>query len=144
MSCTVLVVDNGSRSAALIGELARQDGWQADIVPAGLAGAATRPADAVILSGTNLPVSAPGYEAEIDLIHTCEVPLLGICGGTQLIGRAYGVALDEGKAVIGKTAVRLHDGVDLFEGLPRRVDLFQRHVYRLRSCPRVIPKVTRL
>lgn len=51
--------------------------------------------DAVILSGTDRPVVEPGYEAELRLIRSCAVPLLGICGGVQLIARAFGVGLDK-------------------------------------------------
>lgn len=135
MSGRVLIIDNGSRSTPLIGELAQQAGWRPAIVAAGLAKAAARPADAVILSGTGTPAFGPGYEAELDLIRTCDVPLVGICGGMQLIGRAHAVGLDQGQAVIGKTLVRLCAGIELFDGLPREVELFQRHIYRLRSRP---------
>jgi len=135
MTGEVLIVDNGSRSTPLIGDLVRQAGWHTSVVAAALAVPVPRSADAVILTGTDLPVFAPGYEAEIGLIRDCAVPLLGICGGMQLIGRAYGVGLDKGEAVIGATPVRLRWGVDLFDGLPQEAQLFQRHVYRLRSTP---------
>ena len=45
------------------------------------------------------------------------------------------MGLDEGEAVSGRTPVRLHSGVDLFDELPQEAQLFQRHLYRLRSAP---------
>jgi GMP synthase (glutamine-hydrolysing) len=63
------------------------------------------------------------------------VPLLGICGGMQLIGRAFGADLEEGAPVIGRTRVNLAAGIPLFTGMPSQVELFQRHIYRLASLP---------
>ncbi len=137
MSRHLLIIDNGSRSAGLIGQLARDAGWRtavtrvAELSPAMAADAA----DAVILTGTHLPVFASAYEAEIALIRSCSVPILGICGGMQLIGRAFGVGLTQGEPVIGRTVVRLVPDVEMFAGMPREVTLFQRHIYRLDAVP---------
>lgn len=134
MSRDLLVIDNGSPSAGLIGQLARDAGWQTAVTRvAGLSPAAA--ADAIILTGTHLPVFAPGYQAEIDLIRSCSVPVLGICGGMQLIGRAFGAGLTHGKPAIGRTAVRLVPDVELFAGMPSEVTLFQRHIYQLDAVP---------
>lgn len=78
---------------------------------------------------------APGYDDEIALIRSATMPVLGICGGMQLIGRAHGVGLARGEPVIGRHDVRLRERVELFQGLPRQVTLFQRHVYRLTAAP---------
>ena len=95
-----LIVDNGSRSVPLIAREVTSAGWACTVLPlttlprAGSAGPAAF--DAVILSGTDLPVWAPVYHDELDLIRSGRVPLLGICGGLQLIGRAFGADLEEG------------------------------------------------
>lgn len=137
MNPRALIVDNGSPSAGLIGQLVRDAGWRTAVVPAGRVGTAGRVGhpDTVILTGTDLPAFAPGYEAVIRLVRTAAVPVLGICGGMQLIGRAFGVGLDQGPPVIGRTVVRLARDVELFEEMPAEVALFQRHIYRLRSVP---------
>jgi GMP synthase-like glutamine amidotransferase len=137
MSLRALIVDNGSRSTGLIGQLAREAGWQTATVSAaglGSAGPADH-SDAVILTGTDLPAFTPGYEAEIRLIRSAAVPILGICGGMHLVGRAFGVGLDKGPPVIGRTVVQLASGVELFEEMPAEVSLFQRHIYRLTAAP---------
>jgi GMP synthase (glutamine-hydrolysing) len=135
MSQHVVVLDNGSRSAGLIARLAQDGGWRASVLPLAALPAMTSWPDAIILSGTGRPAFEPGYEAELRLIQSCPVPMLGICGGMQLIGRAFGVGLDQGPPVIGRTMVQLRTGIALFQGMPAQVPLFQRHIYRLRSVP---------
>lgn len=138
-----LIVDNGSRSVRLIAREVTAAGWVGTVLSvttlprAGSAGSAAGAAafDAVILSGTDLPVWAPVYHDELDLIRSSRVPLLGICGGMQLIGRAFGSDLEEGPPVIGRTRVSLAAGIPLFAGMPGQVELFQRHIYRLASLP---------
>lgn len=135
-----LIVDNGSRSVRLIAREVIAAGWAGTVrslttLPRrGSAGPGTA-FDAVILSGTDLPVWAPVYRDELDLIRSSRVPLLGICGGMQLIGRAFGADLEEGSPVIGRTRVSLAAGIPLFAGMPGQVELFQRHIYRLASLP---------
>ncbi|HLX50937.1 MAG TPA: hypothetical protein VKS82_21630 [Streptosporangiaceae bacterium] len=135
MSLSALVLDNGSRSAGLIARLAQDAGWRAWVLPHAALDAAGGWPDAIILSGTDRPAFEPGYEAELRLIQRCPVPLLGICGGMQLIGRAFGVGLDQGPPVIGRATVRVRTDIALFHGMPEQVPLFQRHIYRLRSVP---------
>lgn len=114
-------------------------GWACTVLPlttlprAGSAGPAAF--EAVILSGTDVPVWAPVYHDELELIRSSRVPLLGICGGMQLIGRAFGADLERGPPVIGRTWVSLEPGIPLFTGMPGQVELFQRHIYRLASLP---------
>ena len=137
MSLRALIVDNGSWYTGLIGQLVREAAWQTATVSAASLGSAgpTDHLDAVILTGTDLPAFAPGYEAEIRLIRSAADPILVICGGMQLVGRAFGVGLDKGPRVIGRTVVRLARGVELFEEMPAEVSLFQRHIYRLTAAP---------
>jgi GMP synthase-like glutamine amidotransferase len=135
MSPRVIVLDNGSRSVGLIARLAEDAGWRASVLPHTALPVAGGWPDAIILSGTDRPVFEPGYEAELRLIRRCPVPLLGICGGMQLIGRAFGVGLDQGPPVIGRTIVQVRTDIALFDGMQERVPLFQRHIYRLRSVP---------
>jgi GMP synthase-like glutamine amidotransferase len=130
-----LIVDNGSRSTTVVDRLVGQAGWSTSVVPHTRLAARPGEYDAVILTGTDLPVFASGYEDEIALVRAAAVPVLGICGGMQLIGRAYGVGLEKGEPVLGRSTVRLRPGVDLFRELPRDVMLFQRHIYRLTAAP---------
>ena len=135
MSLRALVLDNGSPSAGLIVRLAQDAGWRACLLPHAALPTVTDWPDAIILSGTDRPAFEPGYEAELRLIRRCPVPLLGICGGMQLIGHAFGVGLDQGQPVIGRTTVQVRTDIALFHGMRAQLPLFQRHIYRLRSVP---------
>jgi GMP synthase-like glutamine amidotransferase len=132
---TALVVDNGSRSAGLIVRLLDGAGWSVAVVPVADIPHQLPDSNAVILTGTDLPVWERVYAAEIELIRSCPVPLLGICGGHQLIGRAYGVDVEPVPAVIGRSRVRLDAGAALFAGLPSEVELLQRHTFGLTAVP---------
>jgi GMP synthase (glutamine-hydrolysing) len=131
----LLIVDNGSRSVKVIDREVTSAGWTVSVLPHTRLGTPIPTPDAVILTGTDLPVFASGYDEEIALIRSATMPVLGICGGMQLIGRAHGVGLAKGEPVIGRHDVRLREGVELFEGLPRQITLFQRHIYRLTAAP---------
>jgi GMP synthase-like glutamine amidotransferase len=135
MSNHALVVDNGSRSTSLIRRLLVEDGWLVTAVPVSAIPDIGPSVHAVILTGTDVPVRDPLYDKEIELIRRCPVPLLGICGGHQLIGRAFGVDIERTAAVVGRSRVRLCADSPLNIGLPAEVELFQRHVYGLRRVP---------
>lgn len=133
----LLVIDNGSLTTGLIASRAGALGWEADIVPH-----TTLPNDfrggrwdAVVTSGTAVPVASGRFDAQLPLVRQCRVPLLGICGGMHLIARAYGVDIAPQQPVVGRTEVSLDPSAALFEGLPRTVHLFQRHRYRLAAVP---------
>ncbi|WP_158887938.1 type 1 glutamine amidotransferase [Amycolatopsis anabasis] len=130
-----LVVDNGSLSTRRIAELVHESGWWPEVVPHREIPRNGREFAAIVLTGTDVPAWEPGYEAELELIRAATVPVLGICGGLHLIGRAYGVGLGRGPAVVGGSPVTLLPGVELFSGLPGEVRLFQRHVYGLVAVP---------
>jgi GMP synthase (glutamine-hydrolysing) len=135
MSNHALVVDNGSRSTSLIRRLLVDDGWSVTVVPVSAIPDVGSSVHAVILTGTDVPVRHPLYDREIELIRRCSVPLLGICGGHQLIGRAFGVETERTAAVVGRSRVRLRADSPINVGLPAEVELFQRHTYGLQRVP---------
>ncbi len=89
----------------------------------------------VILTGTGVPAPSSSYDEEVELIQSCQVPLLGICGGMQLIGRAFGRSITESAPVVGRCVVTLEPDVPIFAGVSREVTLFQRHRYKLSGLP---------
>jgi GMP synthase (glutamine-hydrolysing) len=132
---SVLVVDNGSRSTRVVARLVAEEGFRPVLVTTSAVADPVPAVNAVILTGTDLPVWNSVYGGEIRLIQSSPVPLLGLCGGHQLIGRAYGVDVEPGPAVIGRTRVRIMGSIALFHDVPSEVVLFQRHVYCLPTVP---------
>ncbi|MFH0713813.1 MAG: gamma-glutamyl-gamma-aminobutyrate hydrolase family protein [Candidatus Micrarchaeota archaeon] len=97
--------------------------------------------DAVILSGgSSLCVEGHDkqYSAEINLIKTCNKPILGICLGFELISHAYGEELQllnhKAKGTFDIT-ITARDA--LFEKLPEKFKVFESHRW-------VVPKTTAL
>jgi GMP synthase-like glutamine amidotransferase len=88
--------------------------------------------DAIVMSGSealyNKPEQKAGFLTAIEATRMIDLPLLGICGGHQLIGMAYG----EQVVNLGKT-IKSYKDVDIlvndliFEGLPRTVSLMESH-----------------
>ncbi|MFG3578706.1 type 1 glutamine amidotransferase [Micromonospora chersina] len=135
MRNNAVVVDNGSLSTSVIRRLLVDQGWSTEVVPVDAIADVGPSVHAVVLTGTDVPVRDPLYDGEVDFIRRCPVPLLGICGGHQLIGRAFGVDIEQTAAVVGRSRVRLHADSPLNAGLPAEVELFQRHTYGLRAVP---------
>jgi anthranilate synthase component 2 len=87
---------------------------------------AMRP-DAVVLS----PGPCTPNEAGVclDLVRAAgEVPLLGVCLGHQAIGQAFGGRVVRAPAPMhGKTSRVVHEGTDLFAGLPSPFSVVRYH-----------------
>lgn len=132
---SAMIVDNGSGSTGLIGRLLRGAGWVTTTCPHTDVPQIVPPVNAVVLTGTDRPVWEQGYEQEMALIRSCPVPLLGLCGGMQLIGRTFGVGVVPVPTAVGRSKVRLNLAEPLFAGMPQEVQLFQRHVYGLARSP---------
>lgn len=135
----LMIVDNGSLSTDVLADRLQGLGAETTIVSLGELSpdmAAEGGFDAVVLTGTDVPSTTPYvYESELELIRRTEVPLLGICGGMHLIGKAHGVGIGDCKHAVGKTPVHV-DGEDrLFEDLESPALLFERHRYQLMDVP---------
>lgn len=64
------------------------------------------------------------------LVQACgaRVPILGVCLGHQAIGAAYGGRVVRAQRVMhGKTSRIVHDGKDLFDGLPSPMEVMRYH-----------------
>lgn len=136
---SIMIVDNGSLSTDVLAQRLEGLGARTTIVSLGELApdmADDGGYDGVVLTGTDVPSTTPYvYESELELIRRTEKPLLGICGGMHLIGRAHGVGIDDCKHAVGKTPVHV-DGEDaLFESLESPALLFERHRYQLVDVP---------
>ena len=96
--------------------------------------------DGVVLSGSPDMLSEPGvqrkYLPEIEAITGSKVPLLGICFGHQLIGRAFGSQVVKDREVVRRnveTTVLMPGG--LFDGLPAKLWLAESREEIVSSLP---------
>jgi GMP synthase (glutamine-hydrolysing) len=134
-----MIVDNGSLSTDVLSERLTGLGAETEIVSLGELSPDSADEggfDGVVLTGTDVPSTTPYvYDAELELIRRTELPLLGICGGMHLIGRAHGVGIGDCRHAVGRTPVALDGDERLFAELESPALLFQRHRYQLVDVP---------
>ena len=97
--------------------------------------------DAVVLSGTEAMLSKDtvqsDFSKEVEAIKLLNLPVLGICGGLQLIG----LARDErvvymGRLIDGYREVEVLVDDPLFQGLPKTVTVTQSHEEMVEHVPK--------
>ncbi len=84
---------------------------------------------AIVLSpGPGTPAEA-GITVPVIRRYGAQVPILGVCLGHQAIGEAYGGRVIRAPRGVmhGKTSSVLHDGHDLFGGLPSPLRVMRYH-----------------
>jgi GMP synthase (glutamine-hydrolysing) len=96
-------------------------------------------ADAVVLSGSSAPWSAHD-PAELDrlgeAIRSSGHPVLGVCGGLQLLARfAGGTVSAAATPEHGLLPIELRDRTDLFRGLQDRIVVYQDHHDEVTTLP---------
>jgi anthranilate synthase/aminodeoxychorismate synthase-like glutamine amidotransferase len=128
----ILVIDNydsftynlvqylGTMGAAL--RVERNDALSAADVEA------LRPSAIVISPGPGTPLDA-GITVPVIQRLGARVPILGVCLGHQAIGEAYGGRVIRAPRGVmhGKTSDVMHDGRDLFDGLPSPLRVMRYH-----------------
>ena len=125
MTFRVLVVDNDDSFVFTLVDYLAQLGAAIEVVrsrdiPIGAVGDVLRGHDAVLLSpGPGTPADAG---ASIPIVREAErirMPLLGVCLGHQAIAEAFGGAVATAAELMhGKTSSVVHDGDELFDGIP--------------------------
>ncbi|MET7362151.1 gamma-glutamyl-gamma-aminobutyrate hydrolase family protein [Streptomyces sp. NPDC005562] len=133
----VLVVDNGTLSLPQLSAVLDDLGTATTVVDT--ASVPPRLADhhqAVVLSGTKVRAHDLGHYARLlDLLANTDVPVLGICGGMQLLAVAAGGRLCSGPQRVGRSDVQVDTDEPLFTHIRSPVTLFQRHTLYLREAP---------
>lgn len=133
----VLVVDNGTLSLKQLRSRFEQlgsltDTIRASEVPDRLDGRY----QAVVLSGTKVRAyDTAYYRPLVDLVRSAGVPVLGICGGMQIIAVAAGGRLTEGPSRVGGHEVQVDTEEPLFTYVKPTVTVFQRHTLYLQEAP---------
>jgi anthranilate synthase component II len=84
--------------------------------------------EAVVLSPGPCTPREAGITVPVIQRWGATIPILGVCLGHQAIGEAYGGQVVRADRVMhGKTSDLIHDGTDLFAGLPQPMRVMRYH-----------------
>jgi len=126
---SVVILDFGSQYTRLIARRIRELGAYSVILP----GSASRERillespEALILSGGPASVFDPGAPRLAPGVLELELPVLGICYGMQLLAQeAGGEVRRAGRREYGRAELEVEGG-KLFQGLPRRLQVWMSH-----------------
>ena len=133
----VLVVNNGTLSLKQLRARLEALGSDTEAVPA-----AEVPArldgrhQAIVLSGTKVRAYDTGfYRPLVNLVMGADVPVLGICGGMQILAVSAGGRLADGPQRVGGYEVQVDKHEPLFTHVKPTVTVFHRHTLYLREAP---------
>lgn len=133
----ILVVDNGTLSLGQLCRRLQEVGAEPETVTATAVPARLGPRhQAIVLSGTKVRAhDQEHYRPLVELVASAGVPVLGICGGMQIIAVAHGGVLAEGPSRVGGYEVRVDPADPLFSYVKPTVTVFHRHTLYLREAP---------
>lgn len=84
--------------------------------------------DAVVISPGPCTPGEAGISVPLVRRWGSSIPILGVCLGHQAIVEAYGGrVVRAGRVMHGKTSQVVHDGTDLFNGLPSPLEVMRYH-----------------
>ena len=84
--------------------------------------------EAIVLSPGPCTPAEAGITVPVIQRWGATIPILGVCLGHQAIGEAYGgTVVRAGRVMHGKTSDLVHDGTDLFAGLPSPLRVMRYH-----------------
>lgn len=84
--------------------------------------------DAIVISPGPCTPAQAGVSVPLIQRWGAQIPILGVCLGHQAIAEAYGGRVVRARRVMhGKTSRILHDGRDLFAGLPSPLEVMRYH-----------------
>jgi GMP synthase-like glutamine amidotransferase len=133
----VLVVNNKTLSLPQLRKRFEDLGSETDTVdaasvPASLEGRY----QAIVLSGTKVRAyDQEYYKPLVDLVHSSDVPVFGICGGMQILAVAAGGELVDGPSRVGGYEVEVDTDEPLFGHVKSTVTVFHRHTLYLKQAP---------
>lgn len=133
----VLIINNGTLSLPQLRARLETLGAETETLAATEVDGRPRPRwQAIVLSGTKVRAyDTEHYRPLIELVRTSRVPVLGICGGMQIIAVAHGAELAEGESRVGGHEVQVDTHEPLFAHVKPTVTVFQRHSLYVRDAP---------
>ncbi|MEU5950678.1 gamma-glutamyl-gamma-aminobutyrate hydrolase family protein [Streptomyces sp. NPDC047525] len=133
----VLVVNNGTLSLKQLRRRFEELGSETDTVDAASVPTSVGSRyQAIVLSGTKVRAyDGEFYKPLIDLVRSADVPVLGICGGMQIIAVAHGGRLKEGEQRVGGHEAHVDPQDPLFSYVKPTVTVFHRHTLYLQEAP---------
>ncbi|WP_242333887.1 MULTISPECIES: glutamine-hydrolyzing GMP synthase [Anaeromyxobacter] len=134
----ILILDFGSQYTQLIARRLRELGVYCEIHPCTMKPEAMRAfaPRGVVLSGGPMSVLAEGSPRADRLAFELGVPVLGICYGLQLLAHELGGRVDKAAhREFGPATIETREGAELFEGLPRKLDVWMSHGDRVEALP---------
>lgn len=133
----VLVVNNGTLSLRQLQTRLEEVGSVSDAVHvSALPDRLDGTYQAMVLSGTKVRAyDQDYYKRLVGLVMGSDVPVLGICGGLQIIAAAAGGHLAEGPQRVGGYEVQVDQQEPLFAFVKPTVTVFHRHTLYLRQAP---------
>lgn len=125
----IYVVDFGGQTAHLITRRLKDMGVVAELVDPSEAyeKSLKEKPQGLIFSGGPASVYEKGAPTITKKIFTLNVPILGICYGWQLMARLLGGNVKAGTKEYGPTQLRIHEGGDLFQGIPLVITVVESH-----------------
>ena len=89
---------------------------------------ATMAPEAIVISPGPCTPAEAGISIPLVRRWGSSIPILGVCLGHQAIVEAYGgKVVRAGRVMHGKTSQLVHDGSDLFKGLPSPLEVMRYH-----------------
>lgn len=133
----VLVVNNGTLSLKQLRRRFEELGSDTEAVDAtSVPDRVDGRYQAIVLSGTKVRAyDRDYYKPLVDLVMGADVPVLGICGGMQIIAVSAGGRLAEGPQRVGGYDVQVDQGDPLFTQVKPTVTVFHRHTLYLQDAP---------
>lgn len=136
---TIIILDFGSQYTELIARRIRECQVYSEILPYDTTCAAIKAkgnVKGIILSGGPSSVYDQGAPAADPSLWSCDLPILGICYGQQLMAQQMGGQVTPGtEREYGRTQLFIDDNTDLFQGLLLELTAWMSHGDKVTKLP---------
>ena len=133
----IVILDFGSQYTQLIARRIREARVFSEVLPyhTPFPEIASRRPSGIILSGGPQSVFEDGAPHPDPQIYSCDVPLLGICYGMQLLAHRFGGQVRPSRREYGKAQLERSCPSPLLDGLPRTMQVWMSHGDRIEAVP---------